>query len=240
MTVASMSDDVHNKTNRNSSRIIFGLYGAGGFGREVMPLAKESLSHKHQLESESGLGMYFVETHPGKSHANGYPVISEHDFLSMSCDDKFFNITMGDSKLRERFAEKCISGGAKPVSLRSAHSVIYEHNDIGEGDILCANTIITSNTKIGRFFHLNLFSYVAHDCVIGDFVTFAPSVHCNGNVHIHDHAYIGTGAVIKQGTSSKPLVIGEGAIVGMGAVVTKDVPPYTTVVGNPAKPLNRA
>jgi acetyltransferase-like isoleucine patch superfamily enzyme len=41
------------------------------------------------------------------------------------------------------------------------------------------------------------------------------------NIHIEDHAYIGTGAIIKQGTPDKPLVIGKGAVIGMGAVVTK-------------------
>lgn len=38
------------------------------------------------------------------------------------------------------------------------------------------------------------------------------------------------GAIILPGVT-----IGEGAIVGVGSVVTKDVPPYTIVVGNPAK-----
>jgi acetyltransferase-like isoleucine patch superfamily enzyme len=54
-------------------------------------------------------------------------------------------------------------------------------------------------------------------------------------VHIEDHVYIGTGAIIKQGSPGKPLRIGAGAIIGMGAVVTKDVLPNTTVVGNPAR-----
>ncbi len=76
-------------------------------------------------------------------------------------------------------------------------------------------------------------------CVIGDYVTFAPGVMCNGNVHVQDHAYIGTGAVIKQGLPGAPLVIGRGAVVGMGAVVTKSVPPGVTVVGNPARVLER-
>lgn len=68
-------------------------------------------------------------------------------------------------------------------------------------------------------------------------MTFAPGVKCNGNVVIEDHAYIGAGAVIKQGKPGEPLVIGRGAVVGMGAVVTKSVPPGVTVVGNPARPL---
>lgn len=75
--------------------------------------------------------------------------------------------------------------------------------------------------------------------MIGDFVTFAPSVHCNGGIIIEDYAYIGTGAMIKQGTEDKPIIIGKGAVVGMGAVVTKSVEPYATVIGNPAAPLKR-
>jgi acetyltransferase-like isoleucine patch superfamily enzyme len=79
-----------------------------------------------------------------------------------------------------------------------------------------------------------LYSYVEHDCVIGDFVTFAPAVCCNGAVEIGDGAYIGANAVIRQGLS-----IGKNAVIGMGAVVTKDVPAGETWVGNPARPIIR-
>jgi acetyltransferase-like isoleucine patch superfamily enzyme len=103
--------------------------------------------------------------------------------------------------------------------------------------VLSPFVTLTSNIEIGRCFHANLYSYVEHDCRIGDFVTFAPAVRCNGNVHVHDHAYVGTGALLRQGTKERPLVVGEGAVVGMGAVVTRDVPPGATVVGNPARPL---
>jgi sugar O-acyltransferase (sialic acid O-acetyltransferase NeuD family) len=177
-----------------------------------------------------------VETNPQHSDVNGYPLISDKHFFDVDCSERYFNIAIANSSLREVIAEKCLARGARPMIIRSKSAIIYDKNDIGDAAILCANTMITSNVKIGKFFHLNIYSYVAHDCVIGDYVTFAPNVHCNGNVHVHRHAYIGSAAVIKQGTAANPLVIGEGAVIGMGAVVTRDVPPFTTVVGNPARP----
>ena len=65
---------------------------------------------------------------------------------------------------------------------------------------------------------------VAHDDVTS---SVAP-------IDIRKGAYIGTGAIITMGVE-----IGENAIVGAGAVVTKDVPAGNTVVGIPAKPLNK-
>lgn len=227
------------EAGRNSSgtskKIVFGLYGAGGFAREVMPLAVQYLSALSPAHADLTTQIVFVETSPEKPEVNGYPVISEQEFFELDCCERYFNLAIADSKVRERLAVACIAKGAKPLSLLSKNAIFYENNQIGEGAIICALSMVTSNAKIGKFFHSNIYSYVAHDCVIGDYVTFAPNVHCNGNVHIHNHAYIGTGALIKQGTRIKPLVIGEGAIIGMGAVVTKDVPAFTTVVGNPAK-----
>jgi sugar O-acyltransferase (sialic acid O-acetyltransferase NeuD family) len=216
----------------SETTLAFGLYGAGGFAREVMPFARLSAA------AEGDTHIYFVETIPGAWRVvNSMPIIKDSEFFQLTAERKLFNIAIADSKARAAIAEDCMARGAVPLMLRAENTAIYDGNDIGEGAILCANTTITSNVRIGRFFHANIYSYVGHDCVIGDFVTFAPRVSCNGNVHIGDHAYIGTGAIIRNGTADKPLVIGEGAVVGMGAVVTKDVPPFATVVGNPAREM---
>jgi len=216
---------------------IIGIYGAGGFGREIMPMVLEYRAAAMEAQPDEQLDVYFIETNPTQDTVNGFPLISEDAFFQLECKDRYFNIAIADSRARERLAEACLKRGARPLSLIASNATTYHNNDIGEGAVLCAYSLVSSNIKIGRFFHANFYCYVAHDCVVGDYVTFAPRAHCNGNVHIHDHAYIGAAAVIKQGSRDKPLVIGEGAIVGMGAVVTKDVPPFTTVVGNPARPL---
>lgn len=52
--------------------------------------------------------------------------------------------------------------------------------------------------------------------------------------HIGSDVWIGDGAFIKQGVN-----IGVGAVIGMGSVVTKDVPPYTIVAGNPARVIRK-
>ncbi len=230
---------VYSKNRTNQKKIIFGLFGAGGFAREVMPFVTTYISSVNQSNTKTTQQIYFVEKDPVLKRVNGYPVISEKEFFELDCGERFFNIAIGDSKKRERIANECIANGAQPMSVWSPHSINYDCNEVGVGAIMCAHTMVTSNAKIGKFFHLNINSYVAHDCVIGNYVTFAPNVQCNGRVNIHDYAYIGTGVIIKQGSLSKPIVIGEGAVLGMGAVVTKDVLPFSTVVGNPAKPLSK-
>lgn len=224
------------KRNTETTSITFGLVGASGFGREVMPYIQPALS---VLFPQMSTVIAYVETEPEADEVNGFPLISEKQFLTRDSTEKFFNIAIANSKVREEIADRMISHGAKPLSVKAPAAIDLGHNDIGVGAILCSFTHINPNASIGRFFHCNIYSYVAHDCRIGDFVTFAPNVHCNGNIHIDHHAYIGTGAVLRQGTPEQPLLIGEGAVVGMGAVVTKNVAPYTTVVGNPAKPLEK-
>lgn len=218
-------------------KIYFGLFGAGGFGREVMPYVKRSVCRSLQI-LDNQLDIYFVETDsPRQTEVNGYPLISIQDFINLE-GSRYFNVAVGNGHSRHSI-EEAVGNSAKLLSICAEQVIHLDNNSIGEGAVFCPNTMVTSNVSIGRMFQANIYSYVAHDCKIGNYVTFAPGVRCNGRVHIGDYAYIGTNAIIKQGTIDNPLYIGRGATIGMGAVVTKDVADGAVVVGNPARELVR-
>lgn len=213
----------------------FAIFGASGCGRGVMPLAR----HQLLVAGEKNYKLSFVDDNPTQQPLNGHDVLKLDDWAAQANAGRWINVAIANPKVRAQVVSRCESLGIEFFQVRAANVVQLDDVQIGEGAILCPFVTLTSNIQIGRHFHANLYSYVEHDCVIGDFVTFAPSVHCNGNVVIEDGAYIGAGAVIKQGLPGKPLVIGAGAVVGMGAVVTKSVPSGATVVGNPASRLNK-
>lgn len=214
---------------------LIGVYGASGFGKQVMPLIARQFS---TINKDC---FVFIDDSNELTELNGYKVLTYHEFLKHPSINKRATIAIANSQVRELLSNRLAADHVKSISVKSETSVILDEGTIyiAEGSVLCSQVCLTSSLKIGKFFHANMYSYVTHDCIIGDYVTFAPRVSCNGNVHIHDHAYIGTGAVIKQGRPDQPLIIGEGAVVGMGAVVTKSVPAGAVVIGNPARPLAR-
>jgi sugar O-acyltransferase (sialic acid O-acetyltransferase NeuD family) len=212
----------------------FGLFGTGGCARSIMPFVPAALSASLGPMA-ADLRIVFVDRTAGPD-VNLVPVMSEAEFLAQE-GPRYFNIGVADGILRRTLAERAVAAGAKPVTLIAPSAQVLGYGELGEGAILCPQSIVTVNAKIGRFAQLNLFAYVEHDCVVGDFVTFAPRSSCNGNVEIGDGAYIGTGAILRQGKPGKPLRIGAGAVVGMGAVVTRDVAAGITVIGCPARPM---
>ncbi|MGH8259590.1 MAG: acyl-ACP--UDP-N-acetylglucosamine O-acyltransferase [Steroidobacteraceae bacterium] len=74
-------------------------------------------------------------------------------------------------------------------------------------------------------------SHVAHDCVIGDHVVFANCASIGGHVEIGDWVQLGGLSAVHQFSK-----VGAHAFIGGGAMVSRDVPPYVLITGNPAMP----
>lgn len=210
----------------------FAIYGTGGCGRALAHSLIETSRDWMQRSGEEAR-VVFVDDNPAATAP--LPVVP---FDSLVPGD-YFVLGVADGEVRRRLEAKCLDAGLLAFDFHAPGITIGLGNHIGPGCVLMAQTMVTTNVRIGRQFQCNIYSYVEHDCVIGDYVTFAPRVSCNGNIHIGDNAYVGAGAVIKQGTPEKPLVIGQGAVIGMGAVVTRDVAPGAVVIGNPARLLER-
>mgnify|MGYP003386723188 CR=1 FL=1 len=159
---------------------IFGVFGASGFGREVMPLVRASVDR-------AITDYVFVDDNPAAQELNGHRVLTFQEFIKSRAEKRMI-VAIADPKVRRILEERCTNDGINIGKITAENTVIMDRVQIGAGAILCPFVTLTSNIKIGKSFHANIYSYVAHDCIIGDYVTFAPSVKCNGNVHIEDNA----------------------------------------------------
>jgi len=213
---------------------LFGVFGAGGCGRGVMPLVRPMLP-AFPLPCK----LVFVDDRPVSTVVNGQDCITYDDFLAYPATSRRMVLAVANGRQRELLANRCEADGVGFFDVRAPSMVQMDDVVVGIGAVLSPFVTLTSNVRIGKHFHANLYSYVEHDCVIGDYVTFAPGVMCNGNVVIEDHVFVGAGAMLRQGGSSVPLVIGCGATVGMGAVVTRSIAAGSTVAGNPARLMAR-
>jgi bifunctional UDP-N-acetylglucosamine pyrophosphorylase/glucosamine-1-phosphate N-acetyltransferase len=96
------------------------------------------------------------------------------------------------------------------------------------------NSYLGPGTKMGHF------SYIG-DAQIGENVNIgAGTITCNFDGVKKNHTEIGANSFIGSDTMLvAPVKLGEGSHTGAGAVVTHDVPPYTLVVGVPARPMKK-
>lgn len=204
---------------------LIGVYGAAGCGRGIMPLLRVQYPAAR---------LVFIDDGQAPGHVNGHAIVDWAGFCATPAASRGVCLAIASGTVREKLAKRCDAAGIPLIQARAASVVEMDDVQLGDGACLSPFVTMTSNIRIGRSFHANLYSYIEHDCRVGDFVTLAPGAKVNGNVTVGDQAYIGSNAVIRQG-----LTIGAGAIVGMGAVVTRDVPAGVTVVGNPARILHK-
>ena len=206
------------------------IFGVGGFGREVLTLI-EDINRKDPLWNIVG---FFDDGHEKGELVNGFPVLGKTDDLNRWGRDLALAISIGNPVVKRRIIERIVNQHIFFPTLIHPNVVVgsLQYVRFGQGCIVCAGNMITTNIEIGDFVILNLGCTVGHDTIIKDYAAFMPSCNISGEVVVEEGVYCGTGVKIINQTS-----IGEYAIVGAGAVVTKPIPGHCTAVGMPAKPI---
>jgi UDP-N-acetylglucosamine acyltransferase len=115
----------------------------------------------------------------------------------------------------------------EPTRLEIGHRNVFR-------ECCTVNRGTTHGNGVTRIGHDNLFmayAHVAHDCVVGDNTVFANCAALAGHVEIGNWVTLGGLTAVHQFTK-----VGAYAFAGGGAIITRDVPPYVMVAGNPAEP----
>ena len=212
------------------------VYGGGGFGREVAWLVQSC-----NVETDIHQVVCFIDDNEAVhgSTLNGIPVVGLEEAQSRFPDACVVG-GVGTPRVRQCLMEKAGEAGFNFATIIHPRVERSRWIEIGSGTVICAGNILTTNIVLGRHVQINLDCTIGHDVVMGDYATLAPGVHISGCVHLGQRVYIGTGAVVINGTQDDPIVIGDDVVIGAGACVVKSVPSGLTVVGVPAKPLQRS
>jgi len=195
------------------------IYGASGFGREVAWLVDACAA--------DGTGVRlacFIDDDTAKHgmHLNIIPIMGLEETRWMH-PDALVVAGVGVPAVRERLMAKAAASGFFFKTLIHPRVEMSRWIEIGEGSVICAGNILTTNISLGKHVQINLDCTIGHDVVMDDFVTLAPGVHVSGYVHLGKRVFVGTGAVFINGAEDKPLEIGDDVVIGAGACVTRSI-----------------
>lgn len=204
------------------------IIGAGGFGKEVAWLVERI----NETEKTWNIKGFIDDTKSrGDSHA-GYSVVGDERFLKEIAEHRevYAVCAVGAAQARKQIVERLKDSKVRFATVIDPSVVIANRVKVGEGAIICANSVLAVDSSIGNHVVINISSVIGHDDIIEDFVTVHPSVNVSGNVTVGNTSELGTGTRIIPGKTIAP-----NTIVGAGAVVIKNITESGTYVGVPAK-----
>jgi sugar O-acyltransferase (sialic acid O-acetyltransferase NeuD family) len=136
--------------------------------------------------------------------------------------------------LRARVQQRLEALGWQFTTVRHPSAAISPLAQLGPSVQLMAQSVVQPGAQLGAGCIVNSAAVVEHDTLVGDFVHVACNATLCGGVEVGAGSHIGAAAVVLQGVR-----LGQATVVGAGAVVLEDFEGGGTLVGVPARPVNK-
>ena len=210
------------------------LIGASGHASDVLGLveALQRAGHPHEV-----IGMFHSDPDamdPRRFEGRGVAMRRLDELTDEDRDGLGYLACVGYPPDRRAVTELDVVRGLASPTLVHPTAELGTGVRLGDGVVVLAQVSVSPLAVIGDHAYVSHGALVGHDTVIGEFASLMPGCSVSGDCVIGADVMIGSNATVLE-----KVKVGTGAVVGAGAVVTRDVAPGTTVVGSPAKPLNR-
>lgn len=209
------------------------IVGAGGFGREVLTwLDDATLVGVDEAWTVAG----FLDANPNALAPFGVdlPIVSSPKDYTPQPQDRFV-CGIGSVRAKLAVCRDLQERGAQFVTLIHRSALVGKRVTMGLGCVICPRVVLTADIQLSQWVVFNVASGAGHDVVVGEGTTISGVCDLTGGAQLGEGVFLGSHAIVMP-----KVKVGDYATLGAGSVAFRDVPPYTTVMGVPAKTIFRA